>query len=115
MAERQNSITETAMNRVLEAERTAHAAVTECEVQAAALLETTQQQVRRIHSRTDTRLGKLHARCALALDRQVEELLLQDIDSGGDEKNRGDVARGEVLQEAIDHLAEVLTSGNGDE
>lgn len=114
MAERQNSITETAMNRVLEAERTAHAAMKECEAQAAALLETTQQQVRRIHSRTDTRLGKLHARCALALDRQVEELLLQDIGSGDDE-NRGDAARGEVLQEAIDRLAEVLTSGNGDE
>ncbi len=112
MALQQNS-TEEAMNRVLEAERTAHAAVRECEAQAGALLEAAQQQVRRIHARTDGRIGQLHTRCSLVLGHQVELLLQQEIISTNSDTLDSEMQ--EVLAAAVARLAEALTgdSGNG--
>lgn len=110
MAQPKND-TEVAMNRVLEAERAAHAAVTECEARAAALIDAAQQQARRIHSRTDTRLSQVHARCALALGQQVETLLQQG--SGGAANAALDDEMRELLTAAIDRLAESLTHTSG--
>jgi regulator of protease activity HflC (stomatin/prohibitin superfamily) len=112
MAEQPNS-TEEAMNRVLEAERAAHAAVAECEAQAAALLEAAQQQARRIHTRADNRLSQIHAHCALALGQQVEQLLQQDTGTTAT-PNLGDEMH-ELLAAAVTRLAESLTGGVGND
>jgi hypothetical protein len=110
MAQQPNS-TEEAMNRVLEAERAAHAAVTECESHAAALLEAAQQQARRIHSRADNRLSQIHAHCALALGQQVEQLLQQDSNGAGAPSLGAETH--ELLAAAVTRLAESLTGGEG--
>lgn len=106
MNEQQNS-TEEAMNRVLEAERAAQAAIMECTARAASLIEAAQQQARRIHSRTDSRISQVHAHCALALGRQVELLLQQEAESTS--ATVPDAAMHEVLAAAVERLALVLT------
>lgn len=109
MAQPKND-TEVAMNRVLEAERAAHAAVAECEARAAALIDAAQQQARRIHTRTDARLGQVHSRCALALSQQVEALLQQD--PAGAASTALDDEMRELLTAAIARLAESLTNAS---
>ncbi|MEW6648409.1 MAG: hypothetical protein AB1450_14500 [Pseudomonadota bacterium] len=106
MSEQQNS-TEEAMNRVLEAERAAHAAVAECAARATALVDAAQQQARRIHSRTDSRISQVHAHCALALGRQVEQLLQQEADNTA--ASELDAAMHDVLAAAVERLAQSLT------
>lgn len=107
MAQPKND-TEVAMNRVLEAERAAHAAVAECEARAAALIDAAQQQARRIHTRTDARLSQVHAHCALALGQQVEALLRQD--PAGTASAALDDEMRVLLTAAIARLADSLTS-----
>jgi hypothetical protein len=97
---------EESMNRVLEAERTAHTAVAECEAHAATLLDAAQQQVRRIHIRTDARLGRLHAHCGLEVARQMELLLRQENTAAA--ATPSDAMR-EVLAAAVERLAQTLT------
>jgi vacuolar-type H+-ATPase subunit H len=109
MAQRPNS-TEDAMNRVLETERTAHASVADCETRAASLVEVAQQQARRIHSRTDTRISQVHAHCAGALGRQVETLLQEGAASEEHSTLRDEMR--ELLQAAVERLAEALTDGS---
>lgn len=106
MIEQQNS-TEEAMNRVLEAERAADAAVADCATRAAAVIEMAQQQARRIHSRTDSRISQVHAHCALALGRQVETLLQQEAEQAADASL--DAAMHQVLAAAVERLAQSLT------
>jgi len=110
MAQQQND-TEQAMNRVLEAEREAHAAITECAARAAALIDAAQQQARRVHARTDTRISQVHAHCALALGQQVETLLRQEPHSGAGATP--DAAMRELLTAAVTCLAASLTDGTG--
>lgn len=109
MAQRQNS-TEDAMNRVLEAERTAHESVADCETRAASLIEVAQQQERRIHSRTDNRISQIHAHCAVALGRQVETLLQEG--AAGEEHGTLSAEMRELLGAAVERLAEALTDSS---
>ncbi|WP_127477975.1 hypothetical protein [Sulfurivermis fontis] len=106
MKEQQNS-TEEAMNRVLEAERAALAAIAECTTRAANLIEAAQQQARRIHRRTDSRISQVHAHCALALGRQVELLLQQEAENAS--ATVPDAVIQEVLAAAVERLAQSLT------
>jgi hypothetical protein len=64
-----------AMDRVLQAERDALAAVAESERLSAAELEQARQERRTILERTQARIVALHARAAQALERRAAEIL----------------------------------------
>jgi len=61
-----------AMNRVLEAERAAEEAVTECERQAQALLQAGYARAQRITAATDKRISLLRMRSIDRVTRQIE-------------------------------------------
>ena len=63
-----------AMDRALEAERTAQAAIAECERQAAVVLEHARQQRRTMLERAQARIIALHTRAAGNLERQAAEI-----------------------------------------
>ncbi len=60
-----------AMDRALDAERAAQAAIADCERQAAAILEGARQQRRTILERAQARIMALHTRIAGNLERQA--------------------------------------------
>jgi vacuolar-type H+-ATPase subunit H len=60
-----------AMNRALDAERAAQAAIADCERQAAEILEHAREQRRNILERAQARIVALHTRVAGTLERQA--------------------------------------------
>lgn len=67
--------TTAAMDRVLQAERNALAAIAECERQSAAAVEQARAQRRALLERTQARIVKLRARVAQALERRAADIL----------------------------------------
>jgi hypothetical protein len=85
-----------AMDRTLEAERAAQAAIAECERQSAELLERARQQRRIILERAQARIVTIHARAAASLERQAAQIGAKkpqssapDIDQLSDPSRRG--------------------------
>ena len=68
----QTAAASAAMNRVLEAERAAEEAVTECERQAQALLQAGYARAQRITACTDKRISLLRMRSIDRVTRQIE-------------------------------------------
>ncbi len=97
---------ETAMNRVLEAERRAELAVEACEHEAMKLHEAAQQQARRIARRTDERLAICHMRVDAKITRQIRERERAAAGQGGAASFRLDEA---ALAAAVEALALALT------
>ena len=64
-----------AMDRVLQAERDALAAIADCERHSAGELEQARQQRRTILERTQARIVALHTRAVQALERRAAEIL----------------------------------------
>ncbi len=72
-----------AMDRVLEAERAARAAIADCEREVQAALEHARQQRRSILQRAHDRIMALHERAAQTLDEQIEGMLKQNAPGPG--------------------------------
>lgn len=100
-----------AMDRVLQAERDALAAVAECERLAAAEIEQARQRRRTILERTQARIVALHARAAQALERRAAEILERHLRSATAEARQ--LADPERRQRALERLAERLTTAEG--
>lgn len=98
-----------AMNRVLEAERSARAAVADCESQMQALMEQARQQRRNILERAQKRVLALHARSAQSVARRAERIL-----GPGETASVGQPVDRARLRAAIERLLERLTAA-GDE
>jgi len=63
------------MDRVLEAERSARAAIADCELEVQASLERARERRRTILERAHDRIMALHARAARTLDEQIAKIL----------------------------------------
>ncbi len=100
-----------AMDRVLQAERDALAAVTECERLSAAELEAARQERRTLLERTQARIVALHARAAQALERRAAEILERHLRSASAEAEQ--LADPELRQAALEQLATRLTTPEG--
>jgi len=101
-----------AIDRVLEVERAAQAAVAECKTTGQALLEQARQQRRNILQRAHDRIVALHTRAARAFEQRVAQVRDQHGRPGaGAFAQRDDPAR---LRAAIEKLADRLI-GIGDE
>lgn len=97
------------INRVLEAEQTARAAVERARADAATLLEQARLRARRINDRTDTRVSKLRAACQRWSAAKTAEL-----QQAADEVRSRPVQQDERrqrLHDAVTRLAAVLTGG----
>jgi nucleoside-triphosphatase THEP1 len=101
-----------AMNRVLEAERAARAAIVDCESKMQVSLEQARQERRTILERAQKLIMALHERAARSLERQTAQILGQHEPPGLVAAQVVDSAR---LQAAIDHLLERLTGSAEDE
>jgi len=100
-----------AMDRVLEAERDAIAALTECERQSAADLEYARRQRRALLERTQARIVALHARAAHALERRGADILASHLRSSTAEVAQlADPGR---RRAALERLAARLTTADG--
>ncbi len=102
-----------AMNRVLEAERSAQSAIADCERQSQESLERARAQRRAILERARERILALHARAAHATEQrtaQIRERGARAPDSS-DAPGAGDAR----LRAAIGSLAERLTRAGEDE
>lgn len=100
-----------AMDRVLQAERDALAAVAECERLSAAGLEEARRERRTILERTQARIVALHARAAQALERRAAEILERHLRSATAEVEQlADPGR---RQAALERLAARLTTAEG--
>ena len=96
-----------AMNRVLEAERSAQSAVADCEQRMLASLEHARQQRRTILQRAHERIMALQARVAGALGQRTSQIREQH--GGALESAAVQGADRARLQAAIERLAERLT------
>jgi hypothetical protein len=100
-----------AMDRVLQAEREAIAALSECKRQSAADLEHARQQRRAILERTQARIVALHTRAAQALERRGAEILERHLRSSTAEVEQlADPGRRGA---ALERLAACLTTADG--
>jgi vacuolar-type H+-ATPase subunit H len=63
-----------AINRVLQAEHTAQAEITECRRQALAILREARARSRAVSDRADRRITRIHRLCDAALDRELARL-----------------------------------------
>ena len=96
-----------AVNRVLEAERLAKQAIEGCRRDAAEVVETARRQARRINERTDARVSAVHIRCDLDIAQRKAEIdaagrnIPTDVDL-----NEQDLAK---LDEAVEALAARLS------
>jgi len=100
-----------AMDRVLQAERDALAAVAECERLAAAEIEQARQRRRTGLERTQARIVALHARAAAKLAEGAAEILARHLRSATAEAEQ--LADPERRQAALERLAAGLTSSSG--
>jgi hypothetical protein len=96
-----------AMNRVLEAERTARSAVADCERQMQLSLEQARQQRRTILERAHDRIMALHQRAVQALERRTADILARHKDAEG--PVTAPKTDGANLKTAIEKFAERLT------
>lgn len=101
-----------AMNRVLKAERTARAAIADCELKMQASLEQARQVRRTILERAQQRSVALHARAERSLERRTAQILGQ---REVPEPAAAQVVDGARLQAAIEGVMERLTGATGDE
>lgn len=102
-----------AMDRVLEAERTAQAAVTECERTCAQVLERARQQRRAILEHAQARIVALHTRAAQGLALRTAELLAQRRQSAA--LTAGERANPARRDAALERLAARLTAAEEDQ
>jgi vacuolar-type H+-ATPase subunit H len=99
-----------AMNGVLEAERNARGAISDCELKMQALLEQARQQRRNILERAQERIMTLHGRAARSLEQRTAQLV------GRRETHEAAQAEDSArLHAAIDRLLERLTGNAEDE
>jgi vacuolar-type H+-ATPase subunit H len=104
--------TAAAMERVLQAEREATAAIAECERAGTEAVERAREQRRAILERAQARIVALHARAAQALERRGEEILQKHLRSSTAEVEQlADPAR---RQAALGRLAARLSTGTDD-
>lgn len=99
---------EQAMNRVLEAERNAEKAITDCEHEAHDILQAAQQRAQRIADRTNKRITLLHQRCSQRIDQDINALKR----AAGEvqyEKAKGQLSESHLTL-AVDEVADHLTS-----
>jgi ATPase subunit of ABC transporter with duplicated ATPase domains len=101
-----------AMDRVLQAERHALAALAECERLSAAELEQARQRRRTILEHTQARIVALHARAAQALERRAAEILERHLRSATAEVEQ--LADPERRRAALERLAARLTTAEGE-
>ena len=96
-----------AMNRVLEAERAARSAITDCELKMQATLELARQQRRTILERARARIMALHARAARTLGERTAQIL----ERHGEAPDPGAApdANGARLKAAVESLVVRLT------
>jgi len=100
-----------AMDRILQAEREALAAVAECERLSAAELEQARQRRRTILERTQARIVSLHARAVQTLGRRGAEILEKHLRSATAEAEQlADPGR---RRAALERLAARLTTIEG--
>lgn len=95
-----------AMNRVLEAERSARAAIAECEVRMQASLEQARQVRRTILERAQRRIAALHIRTERSLERRTAQPPERHAAS---DPAAAPVVESAHLQAAIDAVIERLT------
>ena len=96
-----------AMDRVLESERAAQAALAECEWNCNQLLERSREQRRAILERAHTRIVTLHTRAAKALELRTAEIVEQRRQTAAaTTAQQSDLAR---LSDALQRLATELT------
>ena len=101
-----------AMDRVLQAERDALAAMAECERLSATELEQARQRRRTLLERTQARIVALHARAAQALERRAAGILERHLRSTTAEVEQ--LADPERRQAALERLAARLTTAEGE-
>lgn len=101
----------TAMDRVLQAEQDALAAVAECERLSAAELEAARQERRTILERAQVRIVALHARAAENLERRAAEILERHLRSATAEAEQ--LADPELRHAALERLVARLTTPEG--
>ena len=97
-----------AMDRVLQAERDALAAVAECERESADTLEQARGRRRALLERTQGRIVALHARAAAALERRSAAILAQHQQAARAEVAQ--LADPELRRAALERLAARLTT-----
>lgn len=96
-----------AIDRVLESERAAQAALAECELQCDQMLERSREHRRAILERAHARIVALHARAAKALELRAAEIAEQRRQSAtATAAQQSDPAR---LSDALQRLATELT------
>jgi len=100
-----------AMDRVLQAERDALAAIAECERQSASELERARLKRRAILERIQARIVALHARAAEALERRGAAILEQHRRMATAAVEQ--LADPERRREALERLAARLTTAEG--
>jgi vacuolar-type H+-ATPase subunit H len=96
-----------AMNRVLEAERTAAAAIKAAEAEAESTLQAARETRRRLLERARDRASRIHVRAQARLAAAIAELDARTQNGRGE---RG--AFDAIAQRAIDNLARRLTSAD---
>ena len=97
-----------AMNRVLEAERAAQAAIIDCEQQQQVSLEHARQQRRSILDRAHARVMALHERATRGLEQRTAQILAQQGEAP--RAAAEPTADSAHLQAAMERLVERLTS-----
>lgn len=97
-----------AMNRALESEQRALAAIEECEREAANLIDSAQQQARSLVERTDRRIRDLHLRCVRATADRLDAMVKEDATEA--ELGGGLESGAKALEAAVDRLAARLST-----
>ena len=100
-----------AMDRVLQAERDALAAVAECERVSAAELERAREERRTLLERTQARIVRLHGRAAAALERRAADILEGHLRSATAQVEQ--LADPQRRHAALERLGERLTTAEG--
>ena len=101
-----------AMDRTLEAERAAQAAIADCEREAAEMLERARQQRRAVLERAQARIVALHSRAASNLARQAAKRAAEVPRSAAAEIDR--LADASRRAEALARLAARLTTDDAE-
>lgn len=102
-----------AMDRALEAERAAQAAIADCERQAAEALERARQQRRTILEHAQTRITALHRRAAGKLQRQAADIAARSLESAATAVEQ--LSDPERRTRALERLAARLTNDDAEQ
>ena len=102
-----------AMNRALESEQRALAAIEECQREAADFIDSAQQPARSILERPDRRVRDLHLRCVQATADRVDAMGREDAREA--EQAARPEAQGKAMEEAVGRLAAHLTTQTDDQ